>query len=55
MMMPTANVIIVLMGGGMARKDGFCSVMCRSTLFFLQRRARSTDTQSEVSVVTCVT
>lgn len=30
------------------RGSGFCFVKCRRTLFFQQRRTRSTDTQKEV-------
>ena len=29
--------------------------LCKNTVFFLQRRARSTDAQREVSKVICVT
>ena len=41
----------VCVGGG----SGSCFMMCRRTLFFLQRGAKSTDTQREVSQIICVT
>ena len=44
-------------GAGLCKKVWFLGTqgLCKSTLFFLQRRARSTDVQKEVSKVICVT
>lgn len=46
-MVPPTNIISVLRA--CARGSSSCFIMCRSTLFILQRRTWSTDTEREVN------
>lgn len=48
-MVPATNIISMFMGG--AKGFGSCFVMHRRTLVLLQRKARSIDTQREVSEI----